>query len=263
MNKITKLIKKTGNRLDKNAPTILAIAGAVGVIITVTEAIKATPKACDILDGKIAEVNKDLDEPIEHLEPIETIKETWKCYISTIVFGTLTIACIVGSNSLNKRRNAALLGAYAIMDKSYLDLKKKIPEIVGETKANEIQAAVAKQQIDEKPVSNSEVVVTGKGEMLCLDPFSMRYFKSTINDIEKAVNRINTGMLNNMNMYASLNELYYEIGLDPTVVGNDIGWRVDRGIIELKPYAQLTEGGEPCIVITYETPPEYGYNDMY
>jgi hypothetical protein len=61
-------------------------------------------------------------------------------------------------------------------------------------------------------------------------------------------------------MYISLNEFYYEIGLNPISIGDDIGWNIDRGYIELNFSSQLTDDGNPCLVIDYQVAPRYEYN---
>ena len=61
-------------------------------------------------------------------------------------------------------------------------------------------------------------------------------------------------------MYISLNEFYYEIGLNPISIGDDLGWNIDHGYIELSFSSQLTDDGNPCLVIDYQVTPRYEYN---
>lgn len=60
-------------------------------------------------------------------------------------------------------------------------------------------------------------------------------------------------------MYISLNDFYYEIGLRGISIGDDIGWDIDRGYIDLDFSSQLAEDGVPCLVIDYGVAPRYGY----
>ena len=50
-------------------------------------------------------------------------------------------------------------------------------------------------------------------------------------------------------MYISLNEFYYAIGLDGIKVGEDLGWNIDTGYIELDFSSQLAKDDTPCLVI--------------
>ena len=67
-------------------------------------------------------------------------------------------------------------------------------------------------------------------------------------------------MLNDM--YVSLNELYYELGLEGTKLGEQMGWNVDRGLIDLKFSATFSADDRPCIVLDYRVPPMYDYQNM-
>ena len=60
--------------------------------------------------------------------------------------------------------------------------------------------------------------------------------------------------------YISLNEFYYEVGLDGVGAGYDLGWNIERGYIELEFSSQLASDGTPCLVVGFNTPPKYDYN---
>ena len=60
-------------------------------------------------------------------------------------------------------------------------------------------------------------------------------------------------------MYISLNELYDEIGLENISLGEDLGWKVEDGLIEIEWSSQIADDGSPCIVMNYLRAPKYGY----
>ena len=64
-----------------------------------------------------------------------------------------------------------------------------------------------------------------------------------------ASNRLSRAMLEEI--YVTLNEFYYEIGLDSIGVGEDLGWNIDDGLIELSFSSQVTADGTPCLVVNY------------
>jgi hypothetical protein len=70
-------------------------------------------------------------------------------------------------------------------------------------------------------------------------------------------------MTTGMEMYVSLNEFYDEIGIPQTPIGDDLGWRVDKGLIDVHFAAILTDKDEPCMTIEHLVPPEYGFNKLY
>ena len=85
-----------------------------------------------------------------------------------------------------------------------------------------------------------------------------RYFKSDIDIINRAMNKINREIV--INMYASLNDFYAELGLSPVEMGYDLGWNIDDGTIEIEPSSQLADDGTPCLVIDYSVSPKYNYS---
>ena len=58
-------------------------------------------------------------------------------------------------------------------------------------------------------------------------------------------------------MYITVNEFYSEIGLSDISIGNDIGWEINRGYINLSFSSQLTEDETPCLVVGHSLPPVY------
>ena len=101
----------------------------------------------------------------------------------------------------------------------------------------------------------NEVIFTGKGSVMCYDSLSGRYFKSDIEQIRRVVNELNRNLLSDM--FLTVNELYYAIGLSGTKLGDMMGWDIDKGMLEIDFSAQLTEEGEPCLVLNYSTEPRF------
>lgn len=85
--------------------------------MTAVMAVKATPKALRLIEEAEKEKGKKLTKT-------ETVKVAWTPYIPTVLVGASTIACIFGANVLNKRRQAALMSAYALLDSSYKEYKQ-------------------------------------------------------------------------------------------------------------------------------------------
>jgi hypothetical protein len=173
--------------------------------------------------------------------------------------GGLTIGCIIGSNSINLRRNAALAGLYSLTETALKEYKAKVIETIGEKKERDIRDEVAKERIHKNPVSDNEVVITGYGETLCYDFLSGRYFKSDRERINRAVNKLSRDMMTDMTI--SLNQLYDELGLRNTKMGDMVGWHIDDGIIEPDYSSQLTENGIPCLVLDFKEDLRVLYRD--
>ena len=258
----------------KHSPEILTGVGIAGMITTTVLAVKATPKALRLIDDKKMEVFDNLDPkdvPENNtdytdvsLTPIEVVKIAWKPYIPSVVTGVAAITCLIGASSVNAKRNAALATAYELSKTALIEYKEKVIETVGEKKEEVIREKVAQKKVDEKPVTNSEVIVAGSGEVLFLEPASMRYFKSDLETIRGIINDLNERMITGMEGYISLTDFYNEIGLSHTSTSDYMGWNLYRdGQIKVNFPAAKTEKGEPCLVLDYHIEPRYDYSKNY
>ena len=250
--RISNFIKSAKHSLAKHSPEILTGIGIAGMVTTTVLAVKATPKALKLLEDAQYDKGDTLTVP-------EKVKACWKCYIPATVLGTVSISCLIGASSTHLRRNAALATAYKITETALSDYKAQVIETVGEKKEQAIREKVAAEHVNRNPVYQNEVVLTEKGDTLCFDVLSSRYFKSDIDYIKKTVNELNRRLLRDN--YVSLNDFYYELGLQSTKIGEDIGWNIDRGFIDISFGTQLTSEDKPCIVIDYTCEPRYGYDN--
>lgn len=246
-NNLAKFALNLKNGAVKHSPEILMGIGIAGMITTTVMAVKATPKAITLLE----------DGALDEKKPMDVIKITWKCYIPAIITGAISVTCLIGASSVNLRRNAALATAYTLSESTLREYQKKVVETIGEKKEQAVRDSVAKERIEQSPVEKTEVFITAKGNHLCFDTVSGRYFKSDIEKLKQTINELNRQMMNDM--YISLNDFYYEIGLDPIKIGSDIGWNIDDGYIDLRFSSQLASDGTPCLVIDYGVAPRYDF----
>lgn len=251
---LKRTIKSAGRVLTKYSPGILTGIGITGMIGATFMAVKATPKALYLI-----EVKKEKSE-VEELTPVETIKTCWKCYIPATLTTVVSAVCLIGASTVSAKRNAALATAYSISEAALREYQEKVVEVVGEKKEKAVRDAVAKNQIERDPVTKSEVVIIdSNSNTLCYEPLSGRYFKSTIDKIKKAEIKLDRQMI--QEMYVSLNDFYWEIGLDGTDLGDQMGWNLSKGYMDLSFSSQLADDGTPCAVIVYGIPPVYDYQN--
>lgn len=250
---LTNVINTTKGFLAKHSPEILTGIGVTGMITSTVLAVKATPKALYLLEEA---------EDIKggRLTPVETVKAAWKPYIPSAIIGLASVSCIIGASAVNTKRNAALATAYAISEKTLLTYRDKVVETIGEKKEKEIKEKIAQDEVDKKPASSSQVFITPKGNTLCMDSISGRYFKSDIDTIKKAVNELNRVMT--YENYISLNEFYHKIGLEPIKNSDRLGWKLEDGLIELDFSTCLSENDEPCVVVDYSAP-KYDFDKLF
>lgn len=274
MNKgMSKIVKSAKISLSKHSPEILTGIGIAGMITTTFLAVKATPKALKLIERRKEELDDEkfsnhMDKggdlrdyhDVEKLKVSEVIKTTWKCYIPAAVTSVASIACLVGASSVHIKRNAVLATAYQLSETALTEYKEKVIETIGEKKEKVIRDKVNKERIEKNPVSQNNVILTEKGNTLCYDHLSGRYFKSDIDKINKAVNAINNRILHDY--YASLNDLYAELGLYSVSLGDHMGWNSDMGLLEVDFSSQLNDDGNPCLVMDLNKAPKYDFDRL-
>lgn len=237
--------------ITKHSPEILIGLGVAGLLGTTVLAVRETPKVLKLLENK----KNELD--VEKLSVKDTVKTVWKNYIPCAVLAVTSVACIVGASNISARRNAALAAAYAIGNKAFSDYKEEVVNLLGEEKDKEIKERVADKLLKENPVTNKEVIITDNNEHLCYDEITGRYFKSSQNKIKEAQNVINDRLRDEM--WVSLNDLYYELCLPNVRVGDDLGWNVDDGYLDIILSSRIAEDGTPCLTLDYSIGPRYDY----
>ena len=152
------------------ASTVLTCLSAVGVIATAVLAAKETPKAAKLLRDA-------WEEKGEELTAVEVIKTAAPAYAPAIAVGVTTIACMFGANILNTRQQAALTSAYALLDNSYREYRRKVDDIYGENADDDVKEAIAKDQYEGCNLEPEE------DEQLFMDFNTLRYFRAKYSDV--------------------------------------------------------------------------------
>lgn len=255
-NGLAKFVKNTTAVIKRHQPEILIGLGITGFFTMTGMAVSVTPKALD----RMADIKeKHAEDTDKKAYAKDVVKKVVPLYIPAAIVGAISTSCVIGANKVSSSRTAALATAYSLSESALREYQEKVIDTVGEKKERAIRDAVAKDTIDKNPVTTREVILTERGNTLCYDGISGRYFRSDIDKIRKIENELNRRMISEM--YISLNEFYDEIGLPHVDLGEDLGWNVDRGFIELDFSSQLTNDGTPCLAINYRVVPRYGYSD--
>jgi hypothetical protein len=255
-NSISILAKNLGGVISENSPTILTSLAVVGLISTTVMAVKATPKALELLeDERYARSAASEFGQGTALTNKDIIKISWRCYIPTTGLAIASICCIIGANSIHVRRTAALASVYGITEAALREYQSKVIETIGKNKELKVRDEISGDRIKANPPGTSEIIWTGKGEVLCYDTLTGRYFKSSIEHIRQAINTLNRDLMSEM--FITLNEFYDAIGLAGTKLGEELGWSIERGLVEISFSSQITEDSEPCLVLNYTVTPKF------
>lgn len=251
------IVKDIGKAINRNSPTILTGMGVAGLVGTVVLAVRGTVRARDLYAQEIDWRYNNFEgvEEVPFPTPKEVIELTWKEYIPTAISGAFTIACMIGSNHISSRRNAALVSLFTLTEKALREYEQKVVETIGEKKEALIQGDIAQDKLNADPIEDKTIIVTGQGDFPCYDVFSGRYFFSNIEFLRKKENEFNQRLLREL--WLPINDFYYEIGLDQIDMGQEMGWIAERQLMELKFSTKLTTDGKPCLVMDYRVSPHH------
>lgn len=251
--KLMKTYKKVELKAIKHSPEILAGVGVVGVVGSLVMACKATTKLSDILDeskeqlDKIKEVAADPAYEEKYSQDdakkdttityVQTAMKVTKLYAPSVILCASSLGCLLTSNNILKKRNAALSAAYMTVDKSFKEYRKRVADRFGEEVEKEIRYNIKAEEITKVDEDGNEVTETVKVMDGTDDPNSYsdyaRFFDESCaawqNDAE-----YNLTFLKAQQQYANdllkakgrlfLNEVYRMLGIDETKAGQVVGW---------------------------------------
>lgn len=253
-----------GLKLKKASPELLVITGIVAGIATVVAACRATTKLSVILDetketvdqihttaenggatqkdGEIIPYTREDERKDLAIVYFQTGWKLVKLYAPAAALGFLSATCVLGSVGILKRRNAGLAAAYAAVDKSFKEYRKRVTERFGEkvdkelklgVKAQEIEETVTDEKGKEKKLKKVVDVAENPPDLSQyarvfdeLNPnfqgspeYNMIFLKAqqnTANDMLRARGHI------------YLNEVYDLLGFERTKAGQVVGWVYDK-----------------------------------
>ena len=238
--------------LRKASPTILTGLGVIGVVGTAVLSVRATPKALALIKVKKDELKTD------KLTPQELVEATWKCYIPSALVGVSTIACVIGIGDLDRRNQAALTSAYAILNESYKQYRQAAKKVYGEDADNKIHAEMAKDaQVASYDwgyqVYNMDMDPESE-QVLFYDLTSKKYFTTTMAAVLNAQYHVNRNLA--IRGDCSLNEYLSFLGVEGIDKGDEMGWEISYMVEEMDCYwldfdnqKTTLEDGLECIVI--------------
>lgn len=259
---LTILTKRMGKIAADNSPAILTAIGVTGTLTTAYLAAKGAFKSAEVIaDAEEKQNVKAIDDPeVYPLTTQEKIELTWKNYLPAATSAVLTVTAIICANRISDRRTAAMASAYSIVEKSYAEYRAKTLEKTNKTKEQAIRDEIAQDRINANPVSQSTIILTKGGSTLCEDAWNNRYFTSSRNIIDKAVNDFNASLLKQDHL--SLSEFWHLLGIPSTSNSDNIGWRSDR-LLELDWSAVIDENDEPALSFAFRTLPDPRFASAY
>ena len=257
-NNLVEVAKKSttqvGTVLKKYSPEIMIVAGAIGTVTAAVMACKATMKVNDILD----EANKDIEllhaaeedyeDPKEFKHELtcvyaKTGLEFAKLYAPSVALGVLSMSTVFASNNILRKRNATLTAAYGTLEGMYNRYRKNVIDTYGEEADRNMRFGIKKQEIEVTEVDKNgkEKTVKKTVDTIGPDDYSeyARFFDKSSREWDPNPEYCMT-FLRAKQAYCNdrlkakghmfLNEVYDELGIPRTEVGQIVGWLYDEKI---------------------------------
>ena len=254
---LTRTFNRTGLKIKKHSPEILLATGTVGIVASTVMACKATLKVEEIVDeakekiDTIHQVSADPTMAEKYSEEdgkkdlaivyTQTAVKFIKLYGPSVTIGVASLACMIGSNRILNKRNAALAAAYAAVDKSFKEYRGRVIERFGKQMDRELRYNIKAQEIEETTVdANGKETVTKK-TVDVMDPNSYSQYAIVFDDSNEGWDpdpeRSKYFLIQQQNWanerlksrgHLFLNEVYDMLGAKRTKAGAQVGWVYDE-----------------------------------
>lgn len=247
--KASRLIAKTSFKIKKHSPEILLATGIVASVAGTVVACKATLK----VDAVIKEHKENVEKINEGLNNEEykdiynendakkdltkayaiTAGKLIKLYAPAIALEAISISCLVGSHTILKKRNVALMTAYTVLENSYKKYRKNVIDKLGKDADDEFRLGIKTEEvetIDEKGKKKKETVTKIDDN----SPSVYAKFFDELSDYYRKDPNYNLLFLKKQQNWANdrlraqgylfLNDVYESLGIPKTPDGQFVGW---------------------------------------
>lgn len=246
-----------------NAPTLISAFAVTGTLTTAFLTGKATFKAAEIIRKREAEIELFEDAVKPEFGKKDKALLVWKEYIPPAAAVVVTVACIVTANSISASRLAGMAAAYKLSEKQYEEYKDKVKEKLGIQDEKRMRDELYQDKVRANPPSDDIQVLATEDEVVFLEAWTGRYFRSKMHLVKAAQNRINASLITEQ--YATLSDFYDDLGLKRTQESSEVGWSLENPM-DLDFTSALADGdSRPVIVMEYSNLPTAirSYHPLY
>lgn len=257
----TRAFHKVGFVLKKHSPEILVTAGVIGTVASTVLACKATLKATEIVENtkkEIETVNSVANDPTfvevyseqDHKKDLAIVYaksglEFAKLYGPSVLLGAASIGMILTSHKILSTRNAAVVAAYATLDKSFKEYRGRVVDRFGKELDRELKYNIKAETIEEKVVDEKGKEKTVEREVQVVDPTMTSDYARFYDDgctgwskdpeanlmFLKAQQSFANKKLQAQG-YLFLNDVYDMLGIPRSKAGQVVGWVYDERDLE-------------------------------
>lgn len=211
MNKYLHTIEKI---IVKKAPLIFTVIGVTGGVGSAVMAVKATPRAIQLLEDAEREKGSELSI-------FEKVDSVIPAYAPAVCLGIVSVGAIMYGCVLNKKQQTSLASACYLVSSQFKDYQNKVTELYGE----DAQKKICKELSLDKALDIKE---PADGKKIWYDHFSERFFEKTEAEVLRAEYNINRTFAECGEAF--YNEFYNELGIPETEAGGVFGWDIEAGL---------------------------------
>ena len=253
MKNVSTTFSKVSVKLKKHSPEILVVAGVVGTVASAVMACHATTKLDSVLEKSkkdvdaihkcaeneelAAEYSKDDAKKDLTIVYVQAGVKVAKLYAPAVALGTLSIASIVASHNILKKRNVALAAAYATVDKTFKEYRNRVVERFGAEVDKELRYNIKAKKFEETvtdPDSGKEKKVKSTVDVAAPSTNDYaRFFDDTCEAYESNMDynlmylRSQQNLANDKlkaNGYLFLSDVYDQLGIKRTKMSQMVGF---------------------------------------
>lgn len=296
--KVGKTLNKTKFNVKKYSPEILVIGGAIGVVTSAVMACKATTKLNEVMSKHKQDVEQ-IRYVSEHPETLpanekytkqdakkdlalvhtQTTMKLVKMYAPSVILGALSLTCMVTSNNILRKRNAAYAAAYAAIDSGFKSYRNNVIERFGKEVDKELKYGIKAKEFetvttDKNGKEKKEKTIVNVTDMTEPSIYA-RFYDDGCDNWQKDADH-NLWYLRQQQNYANeklkaqgylfLNDVYDMLGIPRSKPGQIVGWiyndkdpnfngdnHVDFGIYDINKQANrdFVNGYERSILLDF------------
>lgn len=245
--------------LKKHTPEILMAGGIAGAVGSTVLACRATLRLNDALEdtrndlaelhrcqeaGKNVHGKEYTQKDAAHDKVILYLQaglKVGRLYAPAALLGGLSLAGMIGSNTLLRKRAVALTAAYAAVDKGFREYRSRVTERYGAEVDHELRYGIRTEKV-EKTVTDEKGRAKKTKETVAVSQqdFRNEYGRLFRREDSRAYDEdteLNEFFLRSQQTWANnrliaqghlfLNEVYEALGFDHTPAGAVVGWIYD------------------------------------
>jgi hypothetical protein len=215
---------------NANAPALLTAFGAVGVVTTAVLTGKASFEAAQkIADAEsVGNMKRSAGEDRFVLSKTDKLKLVAPLYVSAVSSGILTTGAVVMAHRVSSRRAVALAAAYAMSEGRLEEYQEKVKEKLGVKKEEEVRDEISASRVQRDYNENTVIFSPLDGKVLIRDDYSGRFFWSSVEAVNRAVNEINREIHISISNAQTLSDFYDHLDLDHISTSDYFGWNTDE-----------------------------------